>query len=297
MTKAKAKAAAAAAVAAKSPPGPLTRAAIKKGQQKFDTLPLRPFLALDRDENGTPSLGAAHSDAAGHSAWLCSTLGTASASFVTQQFNSLQVATAGAAAGDEPNVLGLNAALALLSAIDPKDELEGALATQMVGCHSLSMAMLCRAKSTTRVDQLQLYGNLAVKLQRTFTAQIEALARMRGKGQQTVRVEHVTVQPGAQAIVGDVHHHNPGGPGILSKTEERPHEQSVAAASAQGCPALPSPDPTRNGVPIPGDAERAVSHTRRAVARRAPRESERLEARPLEPRDDRASPRPAGDEA
>nr|WP_156347199.1 hypothetical protein [Sphingomonas sp. Leaf33] len=295
MTKAKPKTAK--ATIAKVAPGPLTRAAIERARVKHDALPRRPFMAVEKDEDGKSEMAPTHSDDVGHSAWLHASLGTTSTSFLMQQLYSLQLATGGTATAGEPDVAGMNANLALLGAIDPKDELEGALATQMVGCHALSMAMLCRAKTTTRVDQLQLYGNLAVKLQRTFTAQIEALARMRGKGQQTVRVEHVTVQPGAQAIVGDVHHHAPGGPGILPKTEERPHEQSAAAASAQGRPALPSPDPTRNGVPIPGDAKRAVSNPRRAVARRAARKPERAEARSLEPRDDRASPRHSGDEA
>ena len=48
-------------------------------------------------------------------------------------------------------------------------------------------------------------GNLAVKLLRTFTTQLEALQRYRGKGQQKVTVEHVNVNAGGQAIVGTVH--------------------------------------------------------------------------------------------
>jgi len=44
-------------------------------------------------------------------------------------------------------------------------------------------------------------GNLAVKLLRIFTSQMEALQRYRGKGQQKVTVEHVHVNAGAQAIV------------------------------------------------------------------------------------------------
>lgn len=48
--------------------------------------------------------------------------------------------------------------------------------------------------------------NRATKLMRTFTAQVEALQKLRGKGQQTVRVEHVTVNAGGQAIVGHVEH-------------------------------------------------------------------------------------------
>lgn len=260
--------------ATKNAPGPRTSAAIRQGQDKYEELPLRPFMVLDDGEDGRPQMASAHSDEVGHAAWLMSTLGTSSPSFLTQQLNSLEVATAGTATGDQPNVFGLNASLALIGAIGPNDELEGALATQMVSCHSLAMAMLCRAKSTNRVDQLQIYGNLAVKLQRTFTAQIEALARMRGKGQQTVRVEHVTVQPGAQAIVGDVHHHGPGAPGEQSRIEDQPHAGKAAKISS-GRPALPSPDPQGNGVPISSHAERPVSAPRRTVTRRASRQPKR----------------------
>jgi hypothetical protein len=148
--------------------------------------------------------------------------------------------------------------------------------------------MLGRAKTSDRTDHIELYGNMAVKLQRTFTAQIEALARLRGKGQQTVRVEHVTVHSGAQAIVGDVHHHSPGIPGAQAGSENRPHGTTTAATGAQGRAALPGPDPLGNGVPISGNAERTMPAPRRVVARRA-RQPERAQARALEPRDDRDS--------
>ena len=42
------------------------------------------------------------------------------------------------------------------------------------------------------------------KLARTFTTQVEALKRYRTGGQQKVTVEHVTVNEGGQAIVGNV---------------------------------------------------------------------------------------------
>ena len=54
--------------------------------------------------------------------------------------------------------------------------------------------------------------NQANRLSRTSAALIEALNRHCGKsGQQTVRVEHVTVNDGGQAIVGAVE--GPGGRG------------------------------------------------------------------------------------
>ena len=42
------------------------------------------------------------------------------------------------------------------------------------------------------------------KLTRTFATQVEALKRYRSKGEQKVTVEHVTVNEGGQAIVGNV---------------------------------------------------------------------------------------------
>ncbi len=255
---------------ARPTPGPKTSKAIQNARDKFDAAPLRPSMKLERDGHAPARMGPGHCDVEGHSAWLLSTFGTTSQSFLFQQLSALEVATAGAAHGDQPNVAGLNAALALVAGINPTDELEAALATQMAGCHALSMAMLCRAKTTSRADQLQMYGNLAVKLQRTFTAQIEALARMRGKGQQTVRVEHVTVQAGAQAIVGDVNYH-PGAPGGQRRTEGQPYASNDPATTAKGGAALPSPNSQRNGVPIPGNAERPMPSPRRSKPRSAAR--------------------------
>ncbi|MBI4518795.1 MAG: hypothetical protein HY699_23625 [Deltaproteobacteria bacterium] len=103
-------------------------------------------------------------------------------------------------------------ALAVLAGIEPRGEIEGMLAVQMVGCHNLAMTMLSRATRADRLDLLATYGSLATKLLRTFAAQTEALARLRGQGgQQTVRVEHVTVEAGGQAIVGAVNHRGGGG--------------------------------------------------------------------------------------
>ena len=56
------------------------------------------------------------------------------------------------------------------------------------------------------------------KLARTYVAQIEALKRYRSAGEQTVRVEHVTVNDG-QAIVGNV---TTGGSGPKQKPEATP---------------------------------------------------------------------------
>ena len=48
------------------------------------------------------------------------------------------------------------------------------------------------------------YEQMLNKLARTFATQVETLRRYRTGGQQNVRVEHVTVNEGGQAIVGNV---------------------------------------------------------------------------------------------
>jgi hypothetical protein len=57
---------------------------------------------------------------------------------------------------------------------------------------------------------LPVVQNLFYKLARTFAAQIETLKRYRSSGEQKVTVEHVTVNTGGQAIVGNVNHGGPG---------------------------------------------------------------------------------------
>ena len=132
----------------------------------------------------------------------------------------------------------LNTALAALDGINPQDEVEAMLAIQMVGTYEVAMEMLTRAKQTDSVVALQSCGGLAVKLLRTYTAQVEALARLRRGGEQKVRVEHVHVHPGGQAIVGSVSAGDPRGGGARTKNGEQPYGAVDPRADA---PALGSP--------------------------------------------------------
>ena len=87
--------------------------------------------------------------------------------------------------GGSENPLGeqdINQALAAVTGIGARDEIEGMLATQMVATHVASMTVLRRMKGSERITQQDSNGNLAVKLLRTYAAQIEALQRYRGKG-------------------------------------------------------------------------------------------------------------------
>ena len=99
----------------------------------------------------------------------------------------------------------IEAALAMLRGIDPADELEGMLAAQMTAVHLISMNMSgrCMIENQT-VDGVNSGINRMAKLMRTFTSQMEALQRYRGKGKQTIQVQHVQVNDGGQAVVGNL---------------------------------------------------------------------------------------------
>ena len=106
---------------------------------------------------------------------------------------------------NEQQINRAQAAVELLQGIKPADEVEGMLATQMVATHSAAMECLRRAM----LDGQTFEGrdqNLkhAAKLLSVYARQMEALNKHRGKGQQKVTVEHVHVEAGAQAVVGNV---------------------------------------------------------------------------------------------
>jgi hypothetical protein len=85
------------------------------------------------------------------------------------------------------------------------DGQEGMLAAQMVATHSAAMERLRRSMIPGQsFDARDLNLKHANKLLQTYARQPEVLDRHRGKGQQKITVEHVTVEAGGQAIVGSV---------------------------------------------------------------------------------------------
>jgi len=82
---------------------------------------------------------------------------------------------------------------------------------QMMGVHNLAMECLKRASSEKQTTEgVDAHINRATKLLRTFTTQMEALNRHRGKVSQQVVVGNVNVNEGGRAIVGPVSHDDCG---------------------------------------------------------------------------------------
>jgi hypothetical protein len=140
--------------------------------------------------------------------------------------------------------LGQRAALGALKGIAPRDPLEGMLAAQMVATHETAMDCFRRAQLPNQTfEGRRMNLEFATKLMRSYAALVETLDKHRGKGQQLVRVEHVTVNAGGQAIVGAV---SQGG-GDGARSEERARAQQLAHAPE---PPMWSADPEREPVPV-----------------------------------------------
>jgi hypothetical protein len=165
----------------------------------------------------------------------------------------------------------MNAALAVISGVQPKDEVEAMLAAHMALTNIALLDLFGRTRGVIAnhryegdgIKRLDVLGNLTNKFQRTFTMQFEALARKRRKGEQNIRVKHVHVYADGQAIVGNVSHR--GGRGI-AKNEQRPYERAQEKPTTRAIsdsPAVRGADEEREALPVTSDEKGALPITRR----------------------------------
>lgn len=150
---------------------------------------------------GGPQISNDHPEPAVGNILLMKSVGTADPIFFEGLLKQLVNA---ASHGREVDTEATNFLLAIVAGITPRDQTEALLAAQMGAIHMATMTMsrrLAHAKTLAEQDSAERALN---KLARTFASQVEALKRYRTGGQQKVTVEHVTVNEGGQAIVGNV---------------------------------------------------------------------------------------------
>ncbi|MCL3880765.1 hypothetical protein [Marivita sp. GX14005] len=99
---------------------------------------------------------------------------------------------------------GANFVVGFVDAMKPKDAAEALLLTQMAATHQATMMLARRLNHVENIPQQDAAERALNKLARSYAAQMDTLKRYRSKGQQTVRVERVTVESGGQAVVGNV---------------------------------------------------------------------------------------------
>lgn len=106
--------------------------------------------------------------------------------------------------GDERKAMVLSVA-ALVGGLAPVDVAESALCAQMVACHEFGMRLLGRAAHQSDDEISGALATRALRLLGAYRAGLEALDRHRSRGKsRTVRIEHVHVNAGGQAIIGAV---------------------------------------------------------------------------------------------
>ena len=94
--------------------------------------------------------------------------------------------------------------LTAVAEIKPQDAIERMLAVQMAATHVALIRTAGRFARAEMLLQLEAHERGYNKLARTFAAQAETLRKHRNGGKQTVTVQHVNVEGGGQAIVGNV---------------------------------------------------------------------------------------------
>lgn len=91
-----------------------------------------------------------------------------------------------------------------LTDAEPKDAFEARLSVQSTSLYAQGMQYLSRAEKANMMCQAEFFLKSAIKLLRLHNETIDTLARYRRKGEQKVVVQHVNVNDGGKAIVGNM---------------------------------------------------------------------------------------------
>jgi len=212
-------------------PTPAEMQQIRRTEKQVAAKMPAPEVRVGQDVRGHPVLGLPHTDEAGWQAQLKAAFGTASGAFADAEILRL-IAALQAARDDLPLETKVNAALAVIAGVAPRNEVEALLAVQMALTHVAAMRMLGelnRLSPHVSPGGVAIAGTVSAKLLRAFAGQAEALAKLRRPAEQVVRVERVNVAAGGQAIVGTVTH--PSMDRGSPENEDQPHGTEYQRAS------------------------------------------------------------------
>ena len=141
---------------------------------------------------------------------LMRTAGSENSAFVSCLIT--QIADLGIRLGPGRAQKNVNFLFGVLHGLEPRNEGEALLISQMAASQAMAMKMMTEAAQTDNLEMMDKLVSMANKLMRTHVAQQEAFARLRGrKSVQKVIVEHVNVEAGGQAVVGAVQAGGPEG--------------------------------------------------------------------------------------
>ena len=263
-------------LAKRSPPDPVERAEIEKARKR--TKARTPRIAMRVEDRGKAGsvVYPVHCDEEGHEYRLADAFGTRSLQFVRSMLKGVGNATADHSldydfSPGSPNQLAFNAALAVIDGVRPKDEIEAMQAAHMAVANIVLLELVARTRGSIAghryegdgIKRLDVLGNLTNKFMRTYTLQVEALARKRRKGEQNIRVKHVHVYDGGQAIVGNVSHRGGRGYRKIEQQGYEPEQEKPATPAISDSPSMRSAYKEREPLPLAIDEKGTLSIARR----------------------------------
>jgi hypothetical protein len=131
-------------------------------------------------------------------------LGTQSKDFVDAALYQL-MAAARLPGGADICPLAMNAALAWIEGQQPKDEIDAAIVMQMACAHGAAMMLLSRFGGGGGGDRrVQALAHATARIMIAFNHSAETLRRRKQGGSQYMRIDHVHVTDGGQAVIGNV---------------------------------------------------------------------------------------------
>ena len=104
----------------------------------------------------------------------------------------------------EVDLMTLNFCLSVIADLEPRDQVEAMLAAQIAAVHTATMTFAKRLNHVDNIQQQDSAEKAFNKLTRSFTSQMEALRKYRNGGEPKVTVQHVNVNEGGQAVVGNI---------------------------------------------------------------------------------------------
>jgi len=243
------------------PSGLAARAA--EAERRIEQRPLNPGVVID-DEPGPLLFASPHSNDAAWQRQITDAFGSNSISIAQTFLRQLGELCSPVFAGERlvPDEIELNGLLGFINSIRPENELQAALAAQMVAVHLATMRLAAQSVRGGHVDKLS--ANVMARLSSTFASQCEALDRLKGRrGRQEINVryerhehQHVHVDRGADEF--DRQPHAPmelpghaegatlpvsrrpvGDEGGTALPCEDPGGRSLPSASGEGAQALP----------------------------------------------------------
>jgi hypothetical protein len=116
----------------------------------------------------------------------------------------------------------LNAALALITSIQARSEMEALIAVEIVATGLSGLRFLRQSHRHMTEDFIDVYGGYAIKLLKLQNELLQALKRHQRGHHQTVEVHHVHLYPSSRGLIGVVNsaqderkdHILPGAPGV-----------------------------------------------------------------------------------